>query len=182
MVTQEIFWKQNRTRYVWNSIQNTRYSHYWRSVWGSKDNERRKSLRTGKDLLKRATNSSWRNWYDGSRPFFWRCSKEYRGGIRNGIPLWYRVTPPIYFKPQQNENGTEKKIWMRQKLCTVLERRYFIYGLVLSQTSFVAVLKGETYIRMMYNGSSLGLNRHFWVPGFALPTTLILLRSMKGGT
>jgi hypothetical protein len=167
---------------VWTTSPKVRYSHYWRSMWGSKDTQRRKSLREGEDCLKSAANASWWNSDDGYHPFFWRQSKEYMGKIRDGIPLWYRGTPPVYFKPERNENSTEKKSRTRGKLCTVLARRYFIYGLVLSLTSFFSVLKGERYIRMVYNGSSSGPNRHLWAPWFALPTTLILLRAMEGGT
>jgi hypothetical protein len=42
---------------------------------------------------------------------------------------------------------------MREKLSTVPDNCYFVYGPVLSLTSFFAVLKGETYIRMVYNGT-----------------------------
>jgi hypothetical protein len=150
---------------VGNTSQKARYYHYWKSLWGSKDNERHKSLKAGEDCLTRISNASWWNWDHGSRPFSWRWSKEYMENIRDGIPFWSRGTPPVYFKPQRNEKDTEKKSRMREKLCTVLDRRYFIYGMALSLTSFFAVLKGETGIRMVYNGSSSGLTGIFGLLG-----------------
>jgi hypothetical protein len=37
-------------------------------------------------------------------------------------------------------------------------------------------------MRVVYNDSSAGLNRHLWAPWFSLSTTLTLLRAMEGGT
>jgi hypothetical protein len=36
------------------------------------------------------------------------------GEIIDGIALWYIGTTPVYFKPQWNENDTEKKSRMRE--------------------------------------------------------------------
>jgi hypothetical protein len=61
----------------------------------------------------------------------------------------------------------------------VFVRYYFIYRMILSLTSFFAVPKGDTYIRLAYNGISLGLNTHLWAPWFALPTICALLRALE---
>jgi hypothetical protein len=62
MGTQESFWdmvkKQNRIKCVWNTSHKARYSHYWKSMWGSKDTERRGSLKAGEDCLTRAASAS----------------------------------------------------------------------------------------------------------------------------
>jgi hypothetical protein len=62
--------------------------------------------------------------------------------IRDGITLSYRGTPPRNFIPQQKEKDLERRKKMGEKLDMVLVRRYFIYGLVLSLTSFFSVMKG----------------------------------------
>jgi hypothetical protein len=40
----------------------------------------------------------------------------------------------------------------------VFTRRYFLYGIILGSTSFFAVPKSDTYISMVYNGTSSGIN------------------------
>jgi hypothetical protein len=68
---------------------------------------------------------------------------------------------------------------MGAKLMKVFARRYFIYGMILSLTSFFAVPKGDMDIRLVYNGTSLGLNAHLWAPWFAIPTMCALLRALE---
>jgi hypothetical protein len=98
----------------------------------------------------------WWGWDARPRPLFWSCSEEYTKEIQDGIPLWYRGTPPRNFIPQQKEKDTERRKNMREKLDMVFIRRYFIYGLVMSLTYFFAVMKGETDIIMVYNVTSSG--------------------------
>jgi hypothetical protein len=54
--------------------------------------------------------------------------------------------------------------------------------MILSLTSFFAVAKGATDIRMVYNGTSSGMNSHLWAPWFYLPTICALLRALKVNT
>jgi hypothetical protein len=71
---------------------------------------------------------------------------------------------------------------MGEKLDMSFMRRYFIYYLVMSLTSFFKGMKGETDIRMVYTTTSSGLNAHMWAPWFALPTIIALLRALEFGT
>jgi hypothetical protein len=71
---------------------------------------------------------------------------------------------------------------MGTKLMTVFARRYLVYGLILSLTSLFSVPKGETDIRMVYNGTSSGMNAHISAPWFALPTMYALDRALEVGT
>jgi hypothetical protein len=71
---------------------------------------------------------------------------------------------------------------MGTKLMTVFARRYLVYGLILSLTSFFSVPKGDTYIRTVYNCTSSGMNTHLWVPWFALPKIYALARALEVGT
>jgi hypothetical protein len=68
---------------------------------------------------------------------------------------------------------------MGAKLMKVFAKSYFIYGMSLSLTSFFAVPKGDTGIRLVYNGTSSGLHSHLWAPWFALPTICALPRALK---
>jgi hypothetical protein len=68
---------------------------------------------------------------------------------------------------------------MEAKLMKVFARRYLLYGMILSLTSFFAVPKGGTDFRMVYNGTSSVMNAHLWALWFALPTICALLRSLE---
>jgi hypothetical protein len=61
----------------------------------------------------------------------------------------------------------------------VFARRYLLYGMILSLPSFLAVPKGDTYARMVYNGTSSVINAHLWATWFALPTICALLRALE---
>jgi hypothetical protein len=93
--------------------------------------------------------------------------------------MWYRGTAPRNFLSQRNEKDPEVRQSMGAKLMKVFARHYFIYGMSLSLTSFFAVPKGYTDIRLVYNGISSGLNAHLWAPWFALPTICALLRALE---
>jgi hypothetical protein len=61
----------------------------------------------------------------------------------------------------------------------VFARRYLLCGMILSLTSFFAVPKGDTDVRMVYNGTSSGMNPHLWAHWFALPTICDLLQALE---
>lgn len=65
---------------------------------------------------------------------------------------------------------------MRQKLEKVRRLGYIVTGVVKSLTSYFAVPKGESDIRMVYDGTKSGLNGSIWAPWFALPTIETHLR------
>jgi hypothetical protein len=126
----------NGARYMWTGNYKSQYAHYWKAMWGQKENDKQKYLLAAGGCITRAANSTWWNWEDGSRPFFWRWSEEYCHHIRDGIPFWYRGDPPRHLGSQQNEKDPEVRKTMGTKLMMVFACRYFEYGLILSLTSF----------------------------------------------
>jgi hypothetical protein len=122
----------NGTKYSRNEKHKLQYRHYWSSIWGHTYNDQRKSLLAACDCIERAANSSWWDWEDGSRPFFWRWSVEYQNQIRDGIPLWYHGTAPRNFLSKRKEKDPEVRQSMGAKLMKVFARRYFIYKMILS--------------------------------------------------
>jgi hypothetical protein len=64
------------------------------------------------------------------------------------------------------------------KLENVRERGYIKPGAVVSITSFFAVPKGESDIRMVYDATKSGLNDAVWVSSFGLPTVDATLRGI----
>jgi hypothetical protein len=173
---------RNGDKYVWSKKQRGQYLHSWNTMWVHRDNDQRNSLVAAADCIDRAANSSWWDWEDGSRPLFWRWSAEYHNQIRDGIPLLYRGTPPHNFHSQKKEKDPEVRSSMGEILKKVFARRYFLYGMILILTPFFAVTKGATDIRMVYNGTSSGMNSHLWAPWFDLPTICALLRALEVNT
>jgi hypothetical protein len=51
--------------YVWKGNYKGQYAHYWRAMWGQKENDKQKSLLAAGDCIKREANSTWWNWKIG---------------------------------------------------------------------------------------------------------------------
>jgi hypothetical protein len=62
----------NSANYVWTGNYKDQYAHYWKAMWGQMENGKPQSLLAAGDCITRAVNSTWWNWEDWSRPFFWR--------------------------------------------------------------------------------------------------------------
>jgi hypothetical protein len=82
--------------------------------------------------------------------------------------LWYRGRTPRNLLSQKKEKDPEVRIGMGDTLVKVFARRYLLYGIILSLTSFFAFQKGDIDIIMVFNGTSSGINAHIWAPWFAL--------------
>jgi hypothetical protein len=155
-------------RYVWTSgngetgnLEGVRgYKQWWkeRMLLANAD------LRPGADAVRRAAESSWWNWNDGSRPFHWRWPRWYQSTIRDGLKVHFQGKKPAYRKAQRCSPDEATRRKMREKLKAVRDRRYIAPGFVKSLTSFFSVPKGDDGVRMVYNGSESGLNDAIWVP------------------
>ena len=138
--------------------------------------EARKDWEAGRECIGRYSNSSWWEWTDGSRPHFWRWPEEYQKQIRDGVSPWFRSKVPSWWVPQRVEKDQDTWKAMRAKLEKVKTLRYIQPGTVTSLTFYFSVPKGETDIRMVYDGTKSGLNDSMWAPWFALPTVETHLR------
>jgi hypothetical protein len=141
-----------------------------------------KDWTAGRDCIARCCNSTWWDWLDGSRPHFWRWCEEYRIQIRDGVPPWFKRRLPRWQVPQRLERNVELREAMRKKLEKVRRLRYVCPGNVKSLTSFFAVPKGDSDIRMVYDGTKSGLNDALWAPWFTLPTIEGHLRFVETDT
>jgi hypothetical protein len=70
---------------------------------------------------------------------------------------------------------------MRAKVVKVRKRGYVSPGVVTNGTHYFSVPKGLDDIRMVYNGTSCGLNDVLWAPRFGLPTVKQTLRALLAG-
>lgn len=170
-------WDKSSSSYCWLAQGHQGYKTVHR--YSESD---QKDLAAAGDGIARAQASTWWEWRAGSRPFFWRWDADYRGHIRDGIPLCLLSTPTQYRVPQSAAPNPVNKVLMKQKLELVLERGYIETGEVVSLTRFFSVPKGEADIRMVYDGTKSGLNQVLWVPWFPMPTIETHLRSVEAGT
>jgi hypothetical protein len=70
---------------------------------------------------------------------------------------------------------------MREKVVQVRKQDYILPGKITGGTQFFCVDKGLDNIRMVYNGTSCGLNKFLWAPRFSLPTVKQTLRALLPG-
>ncbi len=90
---------------------------------------------------------------------------------------------PTYQEGQPRDRDPKSKALTEEKLQKVIDRGYLENkDLILSLTSFFSVPKGETDIRMVYDGTKCGLNGSVWVPTFYMPTLASHLRAVVEGT
>ncbi len=80
-----------------------------------------------------------------------------------------------YHRPQARPKPNKFDL-VCAKLTQVRARHYIQPGHVLSLTDYFDVPKGPSDVRMVYNGSSCGLNTLLWAPSFWLPNTITATR------
>ena len=101
---------------------------------------------------------------------------------RDSIPIFVKGTLPVYCKPHRFVTP-EKAALVAPKLDNVRQRGYIRKGVVESLTDWFEVPKVIVddvvmEIRMVYNGTSSGLNEALWAPNFWLPTSSTALRQL----
>ena len=125
----------------------------------------------GIQVLNRCFGGEWWDWSGGSSLAFWRWNGEEQvKDARDGMRMFVKGKLPTNTKPQRapKPEDIEKMV---KKLDKVLSRGYISPGLVVSLTSYFAVPKGGLDIRLVYDGTSSGLNEALWAPSFWMPTS-----------
>jgi hypothetical protein len=133
------------------------------------------------DCIRRAANSTWWSWDDGSRPFFWRWPEEYVSQVRDGVNVWFDGSVSHFTRKQKGTLNTTRSEMIRTKLDTIRDKGYVEDGQILSLMSYFDVPKGEDDVRMVYDGTASGLNGTLWAPWFPLPNNSCLLRALEPG-
>jgi len=146
------------------------------------DPSQKRDWEAGRDCIRRCTQASWWDWDGGLHPFFWRWPSEYKRQIRDSIDLWVIDQLPRYHLPQCPEKDPAVHAAVTTKLEKVQRRGYIAPGWVSSLTSYFAVPKGPTDIRMVYDGTKCGLNDQLWAPWLALPMIEDHLWGVEPGT
>jgi hypothetical protein len=187
LVKQEKHWKDGKwyIKYVWTNDGKPKYKKWFNKymqVHTSNTKDIKLSVAAAKDCITRVSKATTWSWDDGSRPFFWRWGYDYWKESRDGTKIWVKEKLPKYSKTQRVSKDKATRMKEQEKVQKVRGRRYIVKGKVISITSFFSVPKGKWDIRMVYNGTSCGLNDAVYAPWFALPTVDSHLRAVDSGT
>lgn len=176
-------WSKSLGKYVWTSKGREKYRRSHRETAEPEDNI------AFLDCWERAEKASWWNWDGGSRLHFWRWNEAYLGTLacvkdaRDGAKVLFDEKKLPRNKKGQRKPKDPKHIPMiREKLASFLDKHYLDPMTVLSLISFFHVPKGDTDIRMVFNGTTSGINDATHAPWFPLPTIESHLRSVEIGT
>jgi hypothetical protein len=102
--------------------------------------------------------------------------------VRDGEPHFMTGTVGTPFlRKQFKARDPHKHELMRAKVVQVCQRGYIKPGRVVSGTHYFCVDKGTSYIRMVYNGTSCGLNAQLHAPHYGLLSVKHALRALREG-
>jgi hypothetical protein len=135
-----------------------------------------------RDCLQRCMNAEWWEWSEGSRLLFWRWPHETQVWARDGLPVVLTKSPTPYRRPQPREADPTVRHAVQDKFDKFRRKNYVGKGEVLGLTSYFTVPKGEGDVRVVFDGTSSGLNNAIWSPTFGLPSTASLLAALEPGT
>ena len=135
----------------------------------------------GMECILRASTSSWWVWDQGSRPFFWNFDDEFILDAMYGNKPWIEGHLPRFQARQKpKENGDLAQL-VASKFAKVRKLLYVKPTQAKSEIDCFWVPKGDDDLRIVYNGTSCGLNPVYWAPWFDLPTVHSQLRALLPG-
>ena len=157
----------------------------WFSLLDKEMKDKEQILSDGLAACTRAGQSSWWNWDKGSSIFFWRWPPDYQEAARIGIAPMFNTEAPTNRDRQPAYDDPETKKKVKAKLQGVIDKGYIEMTdieLVEAMMFMFHVPKGETDIRMVYDGTKSGLNDALYSPWFALPTVDTMARWVMAGS
>ena len=95
----------------------------------------------------------------------------------NGFRHTFIKEPTIYKNSATKVSAKSYDIYLK-KFKKIIAHGYVSDGPVVSFTDCFSVPKGKEDIRMVYNGTSCGLNSVLFVPNFWIPTARIAVRTL----
>ncbi|KAL7558570.1 hypothetical protein ACA910_013096 [Epithemia clementina (nom. ined.)] len=133
-------------------------------------------------VLHQNTSGSWGAWDRGSQLVFWRWNgKQQQHDALHGLKIFVKGSLPQYTTKARPPKPLAKAE-VQTKLGKVIDQSYIDVGHVKSLIDYFAVRKGPTDIRLVYNGSSSGLNAVLWAPSFWLPSSASAERVLSYST
>ncbi|KAL7576485.1 hypothetical protein ACA910_017989 [Epithemia clementina (nom. ined.)] len=133
----------------------------------------------GREACLHADQATFWNWNVRSVPFFWRWPPEFQTNIALGLrPMWTHL-PCRQIDPQHNLGDQATLDLIREKIDDVQAKRYVVPKLCLATMNYFSVPKGDSDVRMVYNGTKSGLNESLYAPWFPLPDSEGLTRTLE---
>lgn len=133
--------------------------------------ELEKDVTKGCLILAQVLRSEWWEWSFGSALFFWRWNgDEQRRAARDGMRIFVQAPLPQGRKEAVIKLDDRQLGLVAGKLDVMLRRSYLEAGFVRNTVPFFSVPKGDDDIRVVFDGTSCGLNETLWSPNFFLPT------------
>jgi hypothetical protein len=157
-----------RVQFVWTSRGKASYKAQWDFVRSNPDGL--VTVKAGCDAIWQSAHASWFEWLEELAPFFWNWSEAYQRDVRDGQRHFLTGPLPVFMKVQKWHRDAASHELMQKKVVQVMKQGYVSAGTVVSSTHYFSMPKGLDDIRMVYNGTSCGLNDVLWGPQFGLPT------------
>jgi len=114
-------------------------------------------LEAARDCFSRIGLCSVWAWDGGSRPFFWNWKEEFHEDLIRGMTMWIRE-PIVPWTRKQPAPAPQHRQQVLEKLDVIRSRGSVGEGQVESLICFLAVQKGASDIRIVYDGTRSGLN------------------------
>lgn len=133
----------------------------------------RSDIWKGMRVLGQVLRSTWWEWTHGSAPLFWQWNRlEQITAARDGMATFVQSTLPRSRKGvKRHRLDVENRKLVSSKIQTMLSKSYLEVGFVRTSLHYFSVPKGEDDIRVVFDGTSCGLNEALWSPNFFLPTS-----------
>jgi hypothetical protein len=169
-----------RPVYEWTGTGRRRYKTDWRTLRAS--SEGKVTVEAGYDAIHHCADASWFEWPKGSAPLFWNWGPEYQQAVQDGQPHFMTgALAEPFMRKQAKAKDPLKHELMRAKVVQVRQWGYITPGWVTSGTHYFCMDKGTLDIRMVYNGTSCGLNECLHAPHYGLLLVKHTLRALRVG-
>jgi hypothetical protein len=141
------------------------------SFSSSRERELRLDVVKGLAVLGQVLRSTWWDWTNGSSLLFWRWNgSEQIRAARDGMAIHVLSSLPRAKRGKGIRFDPAVKALVAVKVQIMIDRSYLEPGSVSSFLNYFAVPKGESDIRVVYDGTLSGLNGSLWCPNFFLPS------------
>ena len=166
---------------VWKRRVRSSFTAWLSRIPKETGSDRGAMVRAGWDACRRVDGASCWDWDAGSALLFWRWPEHYQRESWEGVPPRVVGKLPSSKSPQPPYDDEEVRRKVTDKLQKVMDRKYIevVRDSDLESYMFMFdVPKGDSDIRMVYDGSKSGFNDAIWAPWFALPTVESMSRTV----
>ncbi|KAL7556348.1 hypothetical protein ACA910_006152 [Epithemia clementina (nom. ined.)] len=161
------------------------WGEWWRATYSALRRHQGGSLdliwNRGVRACNHATQATFWGWPAGSGIFFWRWPNEFLLDVCFGVaPLWTRQFEGTISR-QGNLGDLDMRKRIAEKRNDVRRKGYITKGSCLATMNYFAAPKGDSDLRMVYDGTKSGLNSCLFAPWFPLPDADALVNILDDG-